>query len=73
MICSSMNCPMKRQCGLWFANEQPEERRYDKAENLATFGYGSIDANGSKFEYSCGALGNYKMFVPVNTKIESLF
>lgn len=62
MLCTGSGCDRAAKCGLYWGNPQPDYRRYDNAEYLATFGCGSADGSG---EWYCGELGNYKMFVPL--------
>lgn len=66
MLCCSENCDRKNQCALFYRNPQPEYRKYDNVESLATHGWGSINFNGCKSHSDCGPLGDYKMFIPVS-------
>lgn len=63
MFCCSENCDRKEQCALFYRNSQPESRKYDNVEPLASYGWGSISINGCKSHYDCGPLGDYKMFI----------
>ena len=63
MLCCSENCDRKNQCALFYRNPQPEYRKYDNVESLATHGWGSINFNGCKSYSDCGPLGDYKMFI----------
>lgn len=65
MLCCSENCARRQQCGLYWRNPQPEYRKYDNVESLATHGWGSISSNGYESHYDCGPLGDYKMFEPI--------
>lgn len=65
MLCCSEQCDRKEQCALFYRNPQPEYRKYDNVESLATHGWGRISVNGCESHYDCGPLGDYKMFVPI--------
>ena len=65
MLCCSEQCDRKDQCGLFYRNSQPEYRKYDNLESLATHGWGSISANNCESHYDCGTLGDHKMFEPM--------
>lgn len=66
MLCCSEQCDRKEQCDLFYRNLQPEYRKYDNLESLATSGWGRISANGYEFHYDCGPFGDYKMFDPLS-------
>lgn len=66
MLCCSEQCDRKEKCALFYRNPQPEYRKYDNVESLATHGWGSINFNGCKSHSDCGPLGDYKMFIPVS-------
>lgn len=66
MLCCSEQCDRKNQCALFYRNPQPEYRKYDNVESLATHGWGSINFNGCKSHSDCGPLGDYKMFIPAS-------
>ena len=66
MICCSEQCDKKEQCGRFYRNPQPECRKYDNVESLATHGWGSISPQGCEDHYDCGPLGDYKMFEPIS-------
>ena len=66
MLCCSEQCDRKEQCALFYRNPQPEYRKYDNLESLATHGWGSINFNGCKSYSDCGPLGDYKMFEPLD-------
>lgn len=65
MICCSEQCDRKERCALFYRNPQPESRKYDNLESLATHGWGSISIDGCESHYDCGPLGDYKMFEPM--------
>ena len=65
MLCCSEQCDRKNQCAIFYRNTQPEYRKYDNVESLATHGWGSISIHGYESHYDCGPLGEYKMFYPI--------
>lgn len=72
MLCCSEYCEKKNQCGLYYRNPQPEYRKYDNVESLASHGWGSISAQGCEVHYDCGPSGDYKMFTPIR-KIDEIW
>ena len=62
MLCCSSECDRKEQCALYYLHSQPEHRKYDNVESLATYGWGTA---GGETHYDCGPLGDYKMFTPL--------
>lgn len=65
MLCCSSECDRKEQCALYYLHPQPEHRKYDNLESLATYGWGKIGIDGCENYYDCGPLGDYKMFTPL--------
>lgn len=62
MLCTGEFCDRKQRCSLYYANPQPEYRKFDNIESLATHGWGGITDEG---EWDCGPWGSYKMFTPI--------
>ena len=62
MLCTGQFCDKKQRCSLYYANPQPEYRKYDNIESLSTHGWGGYGYEG---EWDCGPRGDYKMFIPI--------
>lgn len=62
MLCTGSGCDRAARCGLYYRNPQPDNRKYDNVESLASCGSGSISSEGCHVEHWCGPLGDYKMF-----------
>ena len=60
MLCCSEQCDRKNQCAIFYRNPQPEYRKYDNVEPLATHGWGSISIHGCESHYDCGHLENIR-------------
>ena len=69
MVCISKSCSKYAECEVAVLKD-----RIELAEDFANFGYGSISAENAEMHWSCGELGNYKMFQPrkdAGTRIET--
>ena len=66
MICCSGECERNGKCGKYIYNLSAKYRDgYHTVEHLASFGGGSISADGCESYYVCGVNGNYAMYEPV--------
>ena len=65
MACCSYDCKKKHECAIHFLNVEGE----CYVEDYSKYGSGTYTDDNCNIEYSCGELGNYKMFVPVKKTI----
>lgn len=67
-LCCSDKCEKRFECARADINNEGTHC----VENWYSFGTGTMTENGCQIDHWCGKLGNYKMFEPMEVKIEDV-
>lgn len=68
MVCCSITCPKREECGLTIKNYRCPPGTFETVEDLSSFGSGSfgIDKDGNvhaETHYVCGPRGDFALFI----------